>query len=1269
MNFREITQYKTTENTMNLTVFLNIRSYTILFLSLFFLQNNLKAELACSCDPFADSLQLIQLRTATNGDNWTNIWDTSTPMEDWFGVILTPEGCVSQLNLYVNFSAYMGNNLTGSLPDLVLPELTDLVLQGNDIGGALPDFSGLAKLEQLNLNANEITGIFPDFMANPMLRIVTMDGNLISGSVSNFPNSPDLNIVSCYFCNLSGNLPPFSNTPQLQNIYLGRNAIEGEIPDFNLPQLRILNLNQNELIGDLFDFTGTPVLEELIIGSNQLTGNIPDYQNLPVLRTLEIAGNEITGEIPDFSGMLTLRNLQIGFNPLEGEIPNFSNLPELKLLDISRANMTGILPDFSASPNLEKLGVIGNDLVGAVPDYSAKPLVTLRIQENEFDELPDLTTLNNWGDFVSNGFVANDNNFTFEDILPNMSAADSGFWRYAPQDSIGEESIELLVPNTDYTIDLDIDENVSDNIYNWYKDGVFLLQNVGSNELTLTNLQLSDEGVYTCLVTNVGAPALTLYSRPVTLILCTQADDATAENTGFYCTSDAIQLLGNLDISSATNVEYEWSGPNNYNATEQNPTDATEEGVYTFVATLDGCPSLPVTTEVQIFQTPTEPVIAPADITICEGESLQLMTETVNGVNYEWTGEANFSSNEEDPIITDAATQNMSGTYFLTLSNNGCESPQASVNVTVLEVSDATFAYENVCEGEAVMPTNVSTSGGIFTFTNPPVDGATIDENTGEVNSTAVSAIYNITYTLNADTQCPSTTTESFSIVSIPLIENITTECAPDLDTYAVTFVTTANTIFASLGTLNNIGGNAWQITEIPANIDVEITANNNSAQNCNTIEIVTAPACECPIILAPQANSIEVCEDEENQTLSATVENDYSANWYNQASGGEVLAENTLTFYPPTSGTYYVETYDPLTECVSPNRTAVDFTIFTLPTIQIGNIECDTLNESYSVDFYSDSDDVSVSEGILTVLPDNNYRVKSVRDIATLEVVAINGTCENVEIIPAPLCYCTRIASVSFMEPSCFGLADGQIFIEQGTAYSGAVDVLLNGNIYRTNVDLPLTITDLRSDIYEFEIKDAAGCVKMENINLTQPEELLLDLGENQEITKGDIVKINAENNLFDIAELNWISGETTLSCTDCLNPTATPLETTYYQLSLTDEMGCKVTDELRVFVKTEIPIFAPTAFSPNNDGQNDAFTLFGDEMKVTQIDELQVFDRWGNLLFSQTDFAPNDENAGWQGDFRGQDMKNDVYVWVAKVSFFDGQAEIFKGSVSLLR
>lgn len=1254
---------------MDLTISLNFRIYTILFFSVFFFQNNMKAETLCSCDPVADSLQLIQLRTMTNGDNWTNTWDTSTPMEDWFGVILTPERCVAQLNLYVNFSAYIGNNLTGTLPDLVLPELVDLVLQGNDISGALPDFSGLPKLEQLNLNANEINGVFPDFAANPDLEIVTMDANLITGAVPDFPNSPNLRTVSCYFCQLSGELPSFSNNQQLQNIYLGRNAIEGEIPDFQLPLLRILNLNQNELIGDLFDFTGTPLLEELIIGNNHLTGSIPDYQNLPFLRTLEMAGNEITGTISDFSGMPTLRNLQIGFNPLEGQIPNFSNLPDLKLLDISRANMVGNLPDFFASPNLEKLGVIGNELIGAIPDYSSKPLVTLRIQENQFDGMPDLSALNNWGDFVSNGFVANDNKLTFEDILPNMSAANSGFWRYAPQDSIGEERTELLVPNTDYSIDLEIDENVSDNVYNWYKDGVFLEQNTGNNDLSLTSLQLSDEGVYTCVITNVGAPELTLYSRPVTLTLCTQAIDAVADNDGVYCTGDAIQLLGNIDSSTATDVEYAWTGPNNYSTTQQNPTDATEAGIYTFVATLDGCPSLPAMTEVQIFQTPAQPLVMPADITICEGESLQLLTETVNGIEYEWTGELSFSSGLEDPIVTNAATQNMSGTYFLTLNNNGCLSPQSSVNVSVLELADAAFEYSNICEGETGSPANITTNGGVFSFENIPTDGAIIDANTGEITNTTVSTSYNVNYTLNGNTQCPTSSTQTFSVVSAPIIDNIMTECAPDLNTYSLTFSTSSDIVSVSLGTLSNIGGNEWTVGEVPANTDVEITANNNSAQNCNTTEIVLAPNCECPIINAPQVNSIEVCEDDANQALTATTDNDYSANWYTQANGGELLAENILTFYPSTSGTYYVETYDPLTDCVSPNRTAVDFTISTLPIIEISTIECDTLNQAYTVNFYSDSDDLSLSEGVLIVLPDNNYRAESVRDVADLEIIAINGVCESIEFIPAPNCYCQRIADFSFVEPSCFGEEDGKIMIEAGTAYNGVLDVFLNGSLYREGIALPAVLSGLRSDVYEIELQDVAGCVKKEIINLTQPEELLLDLGEDREITSGDIVEINGVNNLFDIAELNWISDTATLSCLDCLDPVASPLETTYYKLSLTDEMGCEVIDELRVFVKTDIPVFAPTAFSPNNDGQNDAFTLFGDETKVSQIEQLQVFDRWGNLLFSQTDFAPNNESTGWQGDFRGEEMKNDVYVWVAKVQFFDGKEELLKGSVSLLR
>lgn len=1256
---------------MSKIIFPNKGVYTFLVFCFLSLQT-LNAETLCSCDPVTDSLQLVQLRTATNGDDWTTPWDLNTPMSTWFGVVLNSEGCVSQLNLYQNFSAYLGNDLTGTLPNLELPELQNLVLQGNDISGGLPSFAGLPLLQELNLNANDITGMFPTFAENTDLRVLTMDGNSISGPVQNLPNSPQLRTLSCYFCELTGTLPDFSTNPALENIYLGRNEIEGEIPDFNLPQLRILNLNINLLTGDIFDFNGTPALEELLLGNNQLTGSIPDYQNLPVLRTLELAGNDISGTIPNFSGLPVLRNLQIGFNMLSGQIPNFSNLPSLKLLDISRAGVTGTMPDFSASPNLEKIGVIGNDLVGPVPNFSSFPLVTLRIQENKFEDLPDLSALSNWGDFVSNGFVANDNSLTFEDILPNMAAADSGFWRYAPQDSIGEERTEILVPNTNYTIDLGVDEGIADNVYNWFHNGVFIEQIVGSNELVLTNLQLTDQGIYTCQVTNVGAPDLTLYSRPVNLLLCTQATDATATNSGVYCTDDNIELFGNVNTSSVSEVSYQWEGPNGFDSNTLNPTDATEAGIYTFTAILDGCPSIPVSTEVEISQTPNQPIINPANITICQGESLQLNTETVNEIDYNWTGVNGFSSTNEDPTISANAQPNLSGTYFLTLNNNGCESPAASVEVSVLAVADADFSINNICAGETANPENITTNGGTFAFATAPNDGAIIDATTGEVSNTTLDENYSITYTLNSNSACPSQSTQSFSVVNAPQFIDITTNCAPNLLTYSIQVTTSdATTLTANFGTVNSLSADTWEVINIPANTDVILTANNNSATNCSIEQTVIAPACECPIITAPQTETtmIEICETDEMPTFLVTIAANYTANWYDAPTGGNLLAENTLTYTPSNAGVFYAETFDPLTQCISDNRTAIEFIISEISDIEIGTIECDAANDAYSVAFFSDGSDITLSEGTLTLLSENNYLVESVRDLSDLTITAINGACENRVIVPRPDCYCERIAEVLFTEPTCFGDKNGSILIERGSAYHSPVTIKIDGEIMQTNVELPAVISDLPSDIYNIEIEDQDGCLKSKTINLTEPVELILDFGGDQKITTGESIEIITFTNIVDIADFVWESDVTDLSCADCLNFTAKPSETTFYKLNLTNETGCSVTETLRIFVETDIHVFAPTAFSPDNDGRNDAFTLFGDEAKVSVIAELQIFDRWGNKLFANTDFVPNDLTEGWQGDFRGKKMKNDVYVWFAEIEYSNGKREILKGSVNLIR
>ncbi len=95
---------------------------------------------------------------------------------------------------------------------------------------------------------------------------------------------------------------------------------------------------------------------------------------------------------------------------------------------------------------------------------------------------------------------------------------------------------------------------------------------------------------------------------------------------------------------------------------------------------------------------------------------------------------------------------------------------------------------------------------------------------------------------------------------------------------------------------------------------------------------------------------------------------------------------------------------------------------------------------------------------------------------------------------------------------------------------------------------------------------------------------------------------------------------------------------------------------------------IFKPTAFSPNSDGNNDTFIIFGDS-DLKQISNLQIFNRWGDLVFQRQNIAPNDAATGWDGFFKGKPAPNGVYVYLVNVIMDDGIERQFSGAFTLIR
>ncbi len=93
-------------------------------------------------------------------------------------------------------------------------------------------------------------------------------------------------------------------------------------------------------------------------------------------------------------------------------------------------------------------------------------------------------------------------------------------------------------------------------------------------------------------------------------------------------------------------------------------------------------------------------------------------------------------------------------------------------------------------------------------------------------------------------------------------------------------------------------------------------------------------------------------------------------------------------------------------------------------------------------------------------------------------------------------------------------------------------------------------------------------------------------------------------------------------------------------YTFAVTDDNGCQHSGTFTVeALDAEAQLFAPNAFTPDGDGINDLFTIYGHGEEEAR---LTIYDRWGELLFDTKDSPPS-----WDGFYDGETVKQDVYVY----------------------
>jgi gliding motility-associated-like protein len=271
------------------------------------------------------------------------------------------------------------------------------------------------------------------------------------------------------------------------------------------------------------------------------------------------------------------------------------------------------------------------------------------------------------------------------------------------------------------------------------------------------------------------------------------------------------------------------------------------------------------------------------------------------------------------------------------------------------------------------------------------------------------------------------------------------------------------------------------------------------------------------------------------------------------------------------------------------------------------------------------------------------------------------NG-CEETAIVQTIVQSNPEILELEFASPTCTDYTDGYIEILEA---SGGIEPY-EYSISDDNFKFGTEFRNLGANEYQLVLKDSIGCNVDSTITLINPLLPLIDIGEDLIIELGDSLLIQVAVSPG-VDTFIWENPDL-VTCPDCPFTYTRPTVTTLYQITAYNEQGCEVRDIKSVGIKREFPYYAPNAFSPDNNGENEFFTIFTSDA-VAALRNFTIYNRWGSKIFQSDNLELNNPAAGWDGFYRGRNAQTGVYIWYAEIEFIDGRKEVIKGDVSLFR
>ncbi|MBS1581438.1 MAG: gliding motility-associated C-terminal domain-containing protein, partial [Bacteroidetes bacterium] len=212
----------------------------------------------------------------------------------------------------------------------------------------------------------------------------------------------------------------------------------------------------------------------------------------------------------------------------------------------------------------------------------------------------------------------------------------------------------------------------------------------------------------------------------------------------------------------------------------------------------------------------------------------------------------------------------------------------------------------------------------------------------------------------------------------------------------------------------------------------------------------------------------------------------------------------------------------------------------------------------------------------------------------------------------------------------------------------TGAIDLSILGGTAPFGILWSTSGTDedlsgLPGGSYGVTVTDASGCTWTGTFTVAAPDALTADTVVTRYANGFEVSTYQGHDGAIALVPHGGTAPYTYSWSTGAATATINGLAAGAYAVTITDANGCTVT--YAFVLDGPMDIAMPTGFTPNGDGQNDAFVVRGIEGYPNN--QLTVFNRWGNVVFDQLNYA-ND----WRGENQqGGQLANGTYFVILRL------------------